>query len=463
MATRLNLLQPLKRASVRALSAQTAPQAVPTPQQLTQEELRTTTLENGLTIHSRENQGPISRVVIVTKAGSRYEDAGNLGISHVIRGAAGLTTQNSSTFAITKNIEWFGGNLYCGTTRDHMIYTLECNRDHVAHAINFLNDTVFAPEFRAWELEDAVPRLKREVATFQHNQSAQLMEALHRVAFRGGLANSLFIEPFNIGKVGKKSEQCLEYFKQNVTGPRTVVSAIGVDHERIVHVYKQLTKLASSSGDAGKASKFNSAGGEIRVEFGSKNTMVALAMESSGLANVKEALTMEVIKHVLGMSKARIPYSTLQATKLGQAVHATKPSNAFSIGSFTANYADTGLFGISLVASPNDIGAMSKAAVQCVRDLGKGSVQDAEVQGAKQRAKYAMAKRVCKDSKTAMVTGVQQLCQGGPQSWAESEKIFDSITKADVAAVAAKMTKVKPCMAAVGRLHNTPHVDELLQ
>lgn len=466
MASKMALVRkavPLKAAGVRALSAQAAPQAKhQTYQRLPVEELKTTTLENGLTIHSRENQSPVSRVVIVTKAGSRYEDGSNLGVSHIIRSAAGLSTKGSTTFAITKNIEWVGGNLYAASTRDHLIYTLECNRDHVAGAIKFLNDTVFAPEFRPWELDDATPRLRREVAAFKNNQGAQLMEALHKASFRGGLANSLFIEPTQIGRL--RPSQIQEFCATHMTGPRTVVSAVGVDHERLVHVYKQLTKLSSSSADEGAASRFNAHGGEVRVEMsGCANTMVALAMEASGLANAKDALSMEVLKHVLGMSKARVPFAQLQATRLGNAALQAKPTHPFSIGAFTAAYADTGLFGVALAAHPKEVGAVSKAAVSAVRSLAKGNVSDADLTAAKQKAKYALAKRETKPTKQARNAAVQQLTQGAPLSFAQAEKAIDGVSVQDIASIAQKMTRAKPAMAAVGQLYWTPHVDELMQ
>lgn len=67
------------------------------------------------------------------------------------------------------------------------------------------------------------------------------------------------------------------------------------------------------------------------------------------------------------MSKARVPYSELGATRLGQAVLASKPAHPFSVGSFTAAYADTGLFGIALAANPKEVGNVTKAAVAAVR------------------------------------------------------------------------------------------------
>lgn len=49
-----------------------------------------------------------------------------------------------------------------------------------------MNDIVFAPEFRPWELEDAIPRLRVELALYKNNQAARLMDALHKASFRGG-------------------------------------------------------------------------------------------------------------------------------------------------------------------------------------------------------------------------------------------------------------------------------------
>lgn len=199
------------------------------------------------------------------------------------------------------------------------------------------------------------------------------------------------------------------------------------------------------------------------MDFAAKNTMLALAMESCGLAKPKDALVMEVLKHVLGMSKSRVPYGNLGSTRLGKTVLASKPKNPFAIGAFTANYSDTGLFGIALSAAESDIAAVARAAVGAVRDLSKGDIDAAEVEAAKQKAKYAIAKRMSKDTKLATNIAVQHLTQGAPQSYENIVATIDSVTKADIASVAQKMSRVKPSMAAVGRTANVPHLDEILQ
>ena len=52
--------------------------------------LQVSKLPNGLVIASLENYSPLSSVGLFVKGGSRYEAAGNLGVSHVLRLAANL-------------------------------------------------------------------------------------------------------------------------------------------------------------------------------------------------------------------------------------------------------------------------------------------------------------------------------------------------------------------------------------
>lgn len=89
----------------------------------------------------------------------------------------------------------------------------------------------------------------------------EIKETICLCFFITGLANSLFIRPELLGKI--KQSQLKEFSSSHITGPRTVVSAMGVDHERLVHVYKNLTKIPSSSADDGSASRFNASGGEV--------------------------------------------------------------------------------------------------------------------------------------------------------------------------------------------------------
>jgi ubiquinol-cytochrome c reductase core subunit 2 len=65
------------------------------------------------------------------RAGSRYEQHDSLGITHVLRIAAGLTTKDSTQFAIMRNLQQIGASLSCQTGRETIAYTLQSTSDNL--------------------------------------------------------------------------------------------------------------------------------------------------------------------------------------------------------------------------------------------------------------------------------------------------------------------------------------------
>lgn len=65
------------------------------------------------------------------RAGSRYENASNLGASHMLRSCAGLATKNMTHFAITRTIQQTGGSLSAESGREHVFYGLDVIRDNL--------------------------------------------------------------------------------------------------------------------------------------------------------------------------------------------------------------------------------------------------------------------------------------------------------------------------------------------
>lgn len=340
------------------------------------------------------------------------------------------------------------------TTRDHLIYTLECNRDDAAKALKFATDVAFFPAFKPWEVSDSAHHMKRDLAIFRQNQEAVLMEALHQAAFRGGLSNSLFIQDFLIGKHSHKV--LAEYVKHHVTAPRAVISCVGLENDRLVHVLKNL-KLRDTPGAEVTPSKF--APGELRVEYNSPNTCVAVVVEGAGYKNQKEWLGLAALQHLLGTGP-RVKYSQGEQSKLGKAA-AQAVSHPFAVEALNVNYSDTGLFGVVAAGNHDEMDKLIRAVVAQVRTVSK-SLSDQDVQSAKLKLKASMLQRYEKHSHLALDFGVQTSHFGSPLSAGDLEGMIDSLTTQDVAAAAAKVAKGKPAMAAVGRLHKTPHVEELV-
>lgn len=96
------------------------------------------------------------------RAGSRNESYDNLGASHVIRNAAGLSTKSSSGFGITRSLQQVGASLTATSDREVLSYTVEITRNQLDEGLNQLQAASTNQIFKPWEIEDNLPRLRAD-------------------------------------------------------------------------------------------------------------------------------------------------------------------------------------------------------------------------------------------------------------------------------------------------------------
>ncbi|KFM77787.1 Cytochrome b-c1 complex subunit 2, mitochondrial, partial [Stegodyphus mimosarum] len=416
---------------------------------LPKEDAEVTQIESGITIASIENYNPISQVSLVFKAGSRYETAQNLGVSHLLRNCATLSTKNHTGFFITRSLELLGAKLEVTATREHLIYTLQCIRDDIDSGFEILADIVTRQVFKPWEVNDALPRMHVDLAVYQSNPEAFLLENLHKAAFRSGLSNPLYCPSFMIGK--HSAEMLHTYVKENFATSRTSVVGLGVSHEHLQNCVNKFLHVSGSSSGSDIATKFS--GGEIRVETDLPCVHTAIVAEGAGLQNRKDVISLGILQNILGIG-SHSKFSCSKFSKLGEAA-AKNTSNPFAVTALNINYSDSGLFGVYIVGNSDDMKQLVKAVVSQMRDVTK-SISEASVNSAKHKlkAKLNLERETTKGLMSAMAFEASQF--GGISDIQDIEKSIDSLTVSDITTIAGKVMKTKPAMAAIGRLHNTP-------
>ena len=421
---------------------------------LTKQDAKITQSSAGITVASVENYSPISQVSVVIKAGSRYENPHNLGIVHCIKNCATLSTKTHTAFSITRNLEIQGSKIDVASNREYIIYTLQCIRDEIDSGLELLADVTTNQAFKPWEVNDSTYNMELDLAFLENNPEAILMEALHKAAFRGGLANSLFCPSFMIGK--HTTESLHNFVHENFAASKTSVVGLGVNHNNLESAVSKLFNLSNPSGSDG-TTKFG--GGEIRLEKDIPFVHTAIVAEGSGLDNTKDALSLGVLQCLLGTSK-NSKLGSSEFSKLGSA--ASKSTNSpFTVSSLNVNYSDTGLFGVYIAGAPTDMKEIVKSVVSQMREITK-SFSENDVQNAKHhlKAKLAFARENSKDLMSEMVIDTASV--GHIRDIKDIEKSIDELKTSDISAVAARVMKTKPAMASVGRLHSTPYLDELI-
>jgi ubiquinol-cytochrome c reductase core subunit 2 len=442
----------------RLVASQAAPKAIDQPKfNPTPQDAKVTRLPNGVLVVSHENYSALSRVAVLFNAGARHEPADNLGITHCIRAASNNSTQRSTAFMLAKQMQQIGGNLTCTTTREHVAYSVNCLRSDLSQSVALLGQAATSPVFKPWELESVSRRLKLDLELYQHSPEAQLVELLHRAAYRDTLGQSLFMQP---DCVGSFSPSTLEAFvgAHHVTGG-AVVAGLGVDHEQLVMMAR---KMPFHQGDAAQTKKAKYHGGETRVQMKGPLVHAALVTEGVAVGSTADVLAISLLQLSLGVGPFVKYGSTVATSKIGKAAQAAA-SGPLAASCLNINYSDSGLFGFKVVAGAKDARKVLSAIVSTMAQATKGSISDADLQKAKRQLK-AIAHMESESSECVFESvGTQALLTGKVDLSASAlDAAIDKVTAEDVNKIAKKVINGKPTFAVVGNLSHTPYLDELM-
>ncbi|XP_016351026.1 cytochrome b-c1 complex subunit 2, mitochondrial-like isoform X4 [Sinocyclocheilus anshuiensis] len=411
------------------------------------QDVHVTKLPSGLVIASLENYSPASRIGVLVRAGSRYETMDNLGVTHLLRLAASLTTKGASAFRICRGVEAVGGSLSVSSSRETMAYTVDCLRDHIDTVMEYLINVTTAPEFRPWEVSDLTARVKLDKELAKQSPQIGVIENLHAAAYKNALSKSLYCPDYMLGQI--TTDQMHTFVQNNFTSARMALVGLGVDHAVLKQVGEQFLNIRSGTGTVGSKAVYR--GGELRHQSGGGLVHAVVASESAS-ATSAEATAFSILQHVLGAGP-RVKRGSNTTSKLSQAI--SKAS------AFSANYTDSGLFGVYTICQANAAKDVIKAAVGQVNDIAQGNLAAADLSRAKNQltAEYLMS---IENSEGLMeAIGSQVLAEGTYHSPEAVTQKINAVSSADVVNVAKKFMSGKKTMASTGHLVNTPFVDEI--
>ncbi|XP_075978923.1 cytochrome b-c1 complex subunit 2, mitochondrial-like [Anticarsia gemmatalis] len=392
-----------------------------------------------------DNGSPVTRVTVAFRAGSRYEPATELGISHVLRSAAGLTTKNANSFILARKLAQIGATVSASGDREFVYYTLEASQDNLQPALELLNNVVSNQEFRPWELDDNLPRLKFDIAAL--SPQVRAVDLLHKAAYRRNLGNSLFISPKRIGKVSSESLQ--HFATANLALNRCAVVVVGESQDK-ANLVAQALQLSGSGAETQESSTYF--GGELRKEMGGDLAHVALAVQGAP-AGSPQALALAVAAKALGCG----PVTKWGAdnSPLAKAVGNIGP---FAAAGFNVSYSDNGLFGVVLTVPKDEANCAVKAVAGVLRNP---TLSGPAIQAGKNALKLQVLGEADEGTSLAESIAAQGFYTGSVKTPAEIASTIDQLSSNDIAQALSNAGKAKLSMGAAGNLAFVPYVDEL--
>uniref|UniRef100_A0A671P925 Cytochrome b-c1 complex subunit 2, mitochondrial-like n=1 Tax=Sinocyclocheilus anshuiensis TaxID=1608454 RepID=A0A671P925_9TELE len=408
-------------------------------------------LPSGLLVASLENYSPVSKIGVFVKAGSRYETAENLGVTHILRLASNLTTKGASAFRICRGLEAVGASLSVTSSREHMVYSLDCLRDDFEGTMEYLINVTTAPDFRPWELSDLLPRVKIDKAVADQSPQIGVLEKLHEAAYKNALSNSLYCPDHMVGKISLQ-----QFFANNYTSARMALVGLGVSHAAVMKVGEQFFSTHTGAGAPGAVYR----GGELRVQSGGGLVHALLACEGAASGSA-EANAFSVLQRLLGVGP-HVKRGSNITSKLSQGIaKATAQPFDVSATAFSATYSDSGLFGVYVISQADSAREVINAAMAQVTAVAEGSLTADDLTRAKTQlmADYLMSLESSEGLLEEL--GVQVLSSGAYSSPQTVTQSIDAVTSNDVIKAAKKFVESKKTMSCYGHLANTPFVDEL--
>lgn len=248
-----------------------------------------------------------------------------------------------------------------------------------------------------------------------------VFDALHRTAFRGGLANSVFASPQYAKKVTRA--QVTEYLA-SVVGPDSLaVVGAGVDHEDLLSLVDAVMRGADLPANPAPKAPSSYHGGETRIEAPGASRYV-LATEGLALGSAERPALL-VLQGILGSGEARVKYGNA-----GAAPFAALSNAGVTVSPVSASYSDAGLFGISVVAKDaKDVKAAVEGAVAALKKAASGvSAQELE------RGKKAAVTGL-EAGREGVLAAATEVLSGGFETPAELAQKISGVTAEQVSQV----------------------------
>ena len=363
-------------------------------------------------------QGATATLGIYVDSGSVYETPYSTGVSHLLEYMAFRTTRNRTHLRLVREVEAIGANVLASASREQMCYNIDTTKVAVPEALEVLADAVLNPKFQSWEVAEQVKKMEADIKNLTDNPQTTLLEALHSVAYHGGL-----------------------------------------EHDALLRLAEPLL-AAAPAGAPPQAPASQYVGGDWRQFSPSPLTHAVLAFEfKGGWRDVKGSVAMTVLQYLLGGG------GSFSAGGPGKGMHSRLYSRVLNqhpwvhnCTAMTSLYNNTGLVGI--FASGDSTRAEELLTVLC-REL---EAVTKEVPAAElERAKAASISSVLMNLESRAVVGEdigrQVLTYGHRKPVPEFIDAIRKLTAADLAAAVSKLLKSPPSLAVLGDVAAVPRYD----
>ncbi|KAL6221052.1 hypothetical protein ACLB2K_008804 [Fragaria x ananassa] len=420
------------------------------PDYVKPEKPKITTLPNGVKVASMKSEIPTASIGLYINCGSVYETPESSGASHLLERMAFKSTSNRSHLRIVREVEAIGGTVQASASREQMSYTISSLKTYVPEMVELLLDSVRNPVFLDWEVNEELLRVKDDIDKASKNPEALVLEAVHSVGYKGGLANPLLAQESSISSLNNETLE--EFVTENYTAPRMVLAAYGVEHEELLKIAEPLLSDLPSVPLAEEPTSVYT-GGDYRCQDESGDTHFALAFElPGGWLRMKDAMILNVLQMLMGGGESFSSGGPGKGMHSRLYIHVLAQNpEVKSMSAINSIYNNSAIFGIQASTSSDYVAeAIDIAADELIALATPGEDR------AKQSTKSSILMNM--ESRMIVVDDIgRQILTYNDWKLEQLMKAVDEVSMEDITSTAQKLLSTPLTMASYGDVTKVPH------
>jgi predicted Zn-dependent peptidase len=338
-----------------------------------------TTLDNG----SRVVTEPLPSVRSVAMGfwigtGSRDEGDAHAGVTHFLEHLLFKGTRSYSALDIAETFDTFGGELNAATARDYTVVYARVLDEHVETALDVMTDMVFAPTLADLDSEREV--VLEEIAMVEDTPQDLVHDMITAAVFgdhplgRPVLGSSEVIASISRRSIGA-------YHRTRYAAGNVVVAAAGsIDHDALLALVEQMsTKVGDPPARKPAARRPLVTPPSPSRRFQRKETeQYHVCLGAPGIARSdKRRFTASILDSILGGSAS---------SRLFQEIR-EKRGLAYSVYTFSSQYADTGQIGVYVGTREENLSECLEIVADQMTAIGSGEIGEQELARAKENLK----------------------------------------------------------------------------
>lgn len=412
---------------------------------------QTIVLPNGLRILTEEVPGARSAALgFFVGTGSRHEKAGESGAAHFIEHMSFKGTHDRTAGDLARETDALGGQLNAYTTKECTCYYVRCLDRHLDRATELLCDMLLCSAFREEDVELERGVILEEIGMYQDSPEDLAAERLAGAVFRGSSLGRPILG--RRATLEKMTGAWLREYQRTHYRPGRIVAALAGNFTQaaVDRLARRLGELEPGKAPGQRSAQYHPAVTVRRKAIEQNNLVVAFP----GLSYLDERrYQLLLLNAILGGGVSSRLFQQLREER----------GLCYSVYSYVADHADTGLLGIYTGLGQETEGAALETIRQVVDDLAQHGPTADELDRAREQAKAAVVMGLESVQARMSHLGTGELLGERVRTPEELEQAYDAVTAGQVRDLAGELLDFsRSSLSAVGRVRTPEEYAEIL-